>query len=103
MTEYLIFHHKNPIFFLPESQNGAYPVMESEFNKIAIVEAADLSELFTKTNHIDHDWTTNEGVNLFPDITQVRSTSVGDLVLNMDTMELLICAPIGWEKAEWVG
>ena len=106
MPKYLVFHDKNPSFFLDDDAkvNGAYPVTDLHYNKIAIVQAADLIELFYKTNHVDHNWTENEGVELLPEARElsVRSTSVGDLVLNLETMELLICAPIGWEKADWV-
>ena len=103
MPKYLIFHDKNPNFWLDDDAkvNGAYPVCDLHFNKVAIVEAADLGELFYKTNHVDHDWTTNDGVEILDRELSIRSTSVGDVVLNLETMELLICAPIGWEKAEW--
>lgn len=102
MAKYLIFHHKDPSFLLPDKANDYYPVSVRRYDKIAFVTAKNLGDVFKLTNHIDHDWTENDQVRLCPDVTRARSTSVGDLVLNLDTMDLRICAPIGWEKAGWV-
>lgn len=70
-----------------------------------MVTVEDLGELFEKTNHIDHDWTENDCVRVFHKRTgnSVRSTSVGDLALNMTTMSLFICKSSGWGAAHWTG
>jgi len=102
MTDYLILHKIDPIFFLPQSDpDGQHMVVQNEYDRIAIVTADSLDEVFEKTNHIYEDWTKNDGVSMI--VKGARSTSVGDLVLNMDTLDLVICAPIGWKPAVWVG
>jgi hypothetical protein len=107
MAEYLILHRKNPTFRLNEDHKyeDGYLVATEHYDKVAIVDAKNLGEAFELTNHTDHDWTRNDRVMLFNKkltVNGVRSTSVGDLALNLDTMELRICGPVGWEKALWV-
>jgi hypothetical protein len=70
------------------------PALE-EYTKVAEVEADGIEKVFELTNHIDHDWTTNEGVTAFG--RQQRSTSVGDIVINNNGTQLL-CASLGWEE-----
>lgn len=65
---------------------------------VAVVIANDLEDLFTKTNHIHSNWTANDGVDFAVD--DVRSTSVGDIVIDYDTGEAFICASFGWDDIE---
>ena len=46
--------------------------------KVAEIASNDLDNAFELTNHIDHDWTENEGVT--PLVSKPRSTSVGDVM-----------------------
>lgn len=106
MTDYMVFHHNNPTFRIPEEEDGAYPVSVHTHKPVAIVQDSDgLGDVFEMTNHIDHDWTKNERVHVFGNGTSnsIRSTSVGDAVLNLETQELLICKGIGWGAAIWTG
>lgn len=65
------------------------------YREVAHVECENIHQVFPITNHIDHDWTTNEGVILHAE--RCRSTSVGDLVLAADG-ELHVCASSGWRQ-----
>lgn len=51
-----------------------------ELVKVADVEARSLNQVFELTNHIESDWTENEGVSAVPG--RHRSTSVGDVYLS---------------------
>lgn len=106
MTDYLILHHKEPTFRLNEDHklDGGYLVSMRDYLPIATVSAGSLGEAFELTNHVDHCWTKNDGITLFNRelADKVRSTGVGDLVLNLETLTLMICGPVGWERAEWV-
>ena len=46
--------------------------------KVAEVDTNDPNKAFELTNHIDNDWTLNEGVT--PLIPRPRSTSIGDVL-----------------------
>lgn len=49
------------------------------YQLVAEVDSNDLEQVFDLTNHIDHDWTTNDKVDEFNPMTGKRSTSVGDI------------------------
>jgi len=63
-----------------------------EYNVVARVETGDLGTVFEKTNHIDHEWWDNDGVERIGPPT--RSTSVGDVVV-LDGVAHR-CEPCGW-------
>ena len=46
---------------------------------VALVDTDSLDAAFDLTNHLDESWTTNKGVS--PLLTKVRSTSVGDVMV----------------------
>ena len=75
-----------------DSQGPKFP---EEYRAVAAVEADNLEKVFEKTNHIDQDWTENEGV--IPMGSRHRSTSVGDIVVDGEGNRV-ICAGCGWEK-----
>lgn len=87
-----VHHADNPTFGIgptPEFNKG-------NFTLVAEVKADNIEEVFALTNHIDSDWTENEGVTKAPGATRFRSTSVGDVVVADG--ERYLCANIGWEK-----
>ena len=53
-----------------------------DFRHVADVAAREMGMVFELTNHIDHNWTENDGVTLARGIDprRTRSTSVGDIV-----------------------
>lgn len=81
--------------------------IEEDLYKVAsVVEADNPEDLFAKTQNIDAPWT---------DVTKPlvggdkqRSTSVGDLILDLDTGttdsvgDILYCAPVGWKPLEQI-
>jgi len=78
----------------PNRQRQRFP---QDYDKVAVVEADDVEEVFAMTNHIDHPWTDNDGVVELPAGRQVRSTSVGDVVVTPDGKKMY-CNPMGWEE-----
>ena len=71
------------------------PAFPAEYKAVAAVEADDIEEVFEKTNHIDYDWTENNGV--VPIGSKHRSTSVGDVIQDSKGRTLL-CASSGWKE-----
>lgn len=71
-----------------------------DYKLVAEVDTDDKDVAFEKTNHTDHDWTSNPGVTPITDgVTNVfhqhRSTSVGD-VMQLETGRLWRVENIGW-------
>jgi len=75
---------------------GRWPV---GFEHVAQVEATDADMAFRLTQHgllgIEH-WAQNTGVTCLLAWAQVRSTSVGDVVVVGG--EVLECLPLGWTR-----
>jgi len=69
------------------------------YRAVAEVETADLAQIFSITNHIDKDWRENAGV-IAARSGQVRSTSVGDLAVDVKTSQVWLCAPTGWSLVQ---
>lgn len=86
---------------MPISQDADLPAMyvqALELNMISpagLVDVPSLSQVFEVTNHITHDWTTNPQVIWSNE--RARSTSVGDLVMNIETGDIFRCSSFGWE------
>jgi hypothetical protein len=64
------------------------------FRKVAHVQTENLEDVFRLTNHIEGSWTENEGVGVWAE--NVRSTSVGDVLINDNGV--FVVAPCGFEK-----
>jgi len=58
------------------------------FERVAIVDADDLEDLFRKMNVVDGDE--------LPAQLNVRSMSSGDVARDLTTGQMWMCAPIGW-------
>jgi len=83
-----VYHAKDPNFgFGPQLK---YP---DDYQKVAEVECENLEEVFRVTNHIDRSWTENPEVKWHAE--QVRSTSVGDIVVD-EKNNIFSCENIGW-------
>jgi hypothetical protein len=87
-----VYHDKGfPMTMLKKSERR-FP---DDFVEVAEVASEQLGEVYALTNHIDQDWTLNEGVTKKAE-GPVRSTSMGDLVAQADGTVSLCCA-VGWE------
>jgi len=89
-------HFIDSVELCPEFQNG-YKPFKSNYKLVAVVETDALGNTFGLTNHIDVEWWKNDGVEL---IEESRSTSVGDLVEDIDG-NLWMCASCGWTEVKW--
>lgn len=87
---------------MPISKDADLPalyVQALELNMVApagFVDVPSLSQVFETTNHITHNWTTNPEV-IWAD-KHARSTSAGDLVMNIETGDIFRCSSFGWES-----
>lgn len=91
MATYRVLYNENPDFFAaPKS-----PVNLAGYKVVAEVEALDHECVFEAMNAVD-------GTELCCRL-RVRSMSVGDLLQDVATGEILACAPCGWEKVQAAG
>lgn len=63
------------------------------YDLVAVVEAADIEQVYGLTNHIDKPWWENQDVEVK---LRSRSTSIGD-VISSDNKKYR-CVSVGWEE-----
>lgn len=71
------------------------PSFPEEYELVAEVDAADMSDVYRLTNNIEDAWTRNAEVKATG--SEFRSTSCGDVVVTPDGKSLR-CASVGWEE-----
>jgi hypothetical protein len=69
-----------------------------QYKAVALVDVPELHQVFQATNHIDSNWTENAEVVALPNGKGQRSTSVGDIVVDLSTNTSYICASFGWDE-----
>jgi len=77
-----------------------YVVHPDLYIHVADVDCKAVGETFQLTNHIDNDWWENDKVELIG-LPKHRSTSVGDVVEDMETGKLWLCCGVGWQQVSW--
>lgn len=88
-------YHANPPRFQDYDKDCKFP---EGYIFVATVTAIDLEHVFMLTNHIDSDWTQNQGVELTPAGHGMhRSTSVGDIIVDGGG-DSFYCNGTGWHK-----
>ena len=68
------------------------------YQLVATVRAEDLDDVFDKSNHARMPWTENESVS--PKVQHPRSTSVGDVVVDVVGHTLHRVEVVGWSSKE---
>ena len=82
-TQFQVFHKIAATWQdLTEADRAAFP---QGFALVAAVDAEAPGQVFQLTNHIDSDWTTNPGVTLAANVRRARSSSVGDVFVDVAT------------------
>ena len=109
MTKFSVYHYDMESFYYAFSKWHSKtsfgevvgvcdaPDME-EYKFVAVVDASNIDDVFEATNHIRSDWQENDNVQSFGQDN--RSTSVGDIVINMDTLESYLCDSFGWKEID---
>ena len=85
-----VYHAKEPNF-------GCGPELSfpADYEKVAVVESDNVEEVYYLTNTVERCWWENEKVR---PLGKFRSTSVGDVVVNITTGEKLRVEGCGWSK-----
>jgi hypothetical protein len=94
-----VYHNLVPTFVDPKFQEmqSLAKLFPFGFKRVAVVEAEHVGDVYRITNHIDINWTENPEVIQF-DSAAVRSTSPGDVFVNVETGERYLVKGIGMEK-----
>lgn len=102
MAKFYVLHRTVPTFRSDvDDATRAYRMDQAvgedrNFRLVAEVEAPELGAVFGLTNHMSRPWTENEGVEAKS--TLVRSTSVGDIVIDVAADRAYLVAGIGYEE-----
>lgn len=93
MGRYMVCHDTTPSFRVDMARVKKFFM---SFDKVAIVEAENIDEVYRLTNHIDRAWQENPEVVWGRKLA--RSTSVGDVILDYGKDEAWVCDRVGWTK-----
>lgn len=93
MSTYCVFHSV-PADFGCDRPLTDFP---TGYIHVADVETSSLDGAFELTNHINSPWWTNPGVTHMGN-TARRSTSTGDIIVNVNTGIAWRCDDVGWTK-----
>ena len=79
--------------------SGEENVKSNQYEKVAVVEADSLDDVYDMTQNISHSWTKNKGVKI-PLKEICRSTSIGDIIRNLNENQSYIVKMVGFKKIE---
>lgn len=65
------------------------------YQKVAFIVGVNLNEIFSLTTHVTSNWTSNPCVVWHT--TNVRSTAVGDIIMDADSEIFYFCSRSGWD------
>lgn len=88
--KYTVYHATNPTFGVPNLPETPF------FEKVAEVNAVNIEDAYRLTNNIDRDWTKNHGVKAVR--KGLRSTSVGDIIIDQESGKAWRCENAGWKE-----
>lgn len=105
MQRYAVYHATNPLQMVFHDAAQWVTTRDTAYRHVADVEAeaADrpLDQVFARTNHIDdeHPWQVNPEI-VWHAGRPLRSTSTGDVVVQITTGEAWMVMPCGWKWLE---
>lgn len=82
----LVYHAKKPTFGLTRK------IWPDDYELVARVDVNNPEEAYYLTQHLNFEWWKNKGVDL---VKKSRSTSVGDVLIDVNTGDILLVENIG--------
>ena len=101
MPQYLVYHNENFIeYHFNPTHKGR--IKWQNLKLVCKVNAPNLEIVFRLTNHIDYSWWRNKGIVWW---RPSRSTSVGDVIQDMETELYYSVEPMGFKEINpwWIG
>jgi hypothetical protein len=95
--EYYGVYHANDLHAMiaPQAEHW-YTDQSRHYTHVADVEAP-LGQVFALTNHIDRSWTENPEI-VWHTAAPVRSTSVGDVIVSLQSGQAWLVMPFGLQE-----
>lgn len=94
MRKFKVYHKKELMYRYTEAD--AMTVFDPDlYEWVADVHTDRMGMVFQLTNHIDTEWWENDEVKIFK---QSRSTSIGDVVYDVEADIYHLCMPMGWKE-----
>lgn len=94
MKVFQVYHRKELMYRYSEADEMA-TFNRDDYDWVAGLDAEDLGDVFRLTNHIDHAWWENPEIKYYK---ESRSTSVGDVVRDVEAGTYHLCMPTGWKE-----
>ena len=95
---FTVFHAKIPNFGVTQKDNPNF--CELHYVEVAKVQCNTLNEVYSLTNHIGKDWTTNK--EIISCNAKCRSTSCGDVIVDDKTGEQYMVLGVGFGKLTYI-
>jgi len=95
---YLVYHSKDIIDMVRRLGPAPEEINLKNYDLVAMVESETLDDVFRITNHIDTSWWNNPEVIMA--YNEVRSTSVGDVAVELESHKAHMVMGIGWEEVK---
>jgi hypothetical protein len=93
---YAVYHANDLHAMIAPQPECWYTDRSRHYTHVADVKAK-LSQVFALTNHIDHPWTDNPEV-VWHTASLVRSTSVGDVIVSLQSDKAWLVMPFGLQE-----
>ena|SRR6266571_4777767 len=93
---YAVYHANDLRAMIAPQATHWFTDRSRHYTHVADVEAP-LGQVFALTNHIDHSWTSNPQV-VWHTTAGVRSTSVGDVVVSLESSHAWLVMPAGLQE-----
>ena len=93
---YAVYHANDLHAMIAPHPERWYTDRSRHYTHVADV-LAPLGQVFRLTNHIDRSWTDNPEVVWHPD-APVRSTSVGDVIVSLQSGQAWLVMPFGLQE-----
>ena len=93
---FAVYHARDPWAMLFPAEDGWLSDPALHFRYVAEVQAEQLEQVFALTNHQETSWTRHPAIIWHATDGPVRSTSVGDVIVNTQTGQAWLVMPSGF-------
>jgi hypothetical protein len=91
-------YHSNELWFDWVKGPETAPSWPDDYQLVALVSGESVDHVFQLTNTIDRYWPENKGVKALG--KHLRSTSIGDVVVDRTNDKVYRCEAIGWKELD---
>ena len=93
---YAVYHAHDPWAMLFPREDRWLHNQALNYRHVADMQADELEQVFALTNHQEESWTSHPEITWHATDTLVRSTSVGDVIVSMQTEQAWLVMSAGF-------